>query len=445
MDFPLPPVGEGLFEVELIRWLVRPGEAVSRGQGLAEVMSDKATMEVPAPFAGTIKTLAATPGTKVKVGQIVLSYEPVGELVGGAAVGGLASRERERPEESNSGRGGSGGVNPTPRTDPGSPKQAPGSPAARPTASNGHTSSAKLPAAAPSIRILARKLGIDLARVHGSGPGGRILIDDLTPLLRPKAAVADTPATSSRTDTSRLDLGVAGTRRKLVGLRRKIAEHMIEAKKQIPHYSYIDECDMTDLVRLRHQLRDPLADTGVKLTYLAFFVKAAARALKDVPMVNSSYDAAAGEVVLHDRYNIGVAVAAPNGLIVPVIKEADKKDLAAVASEIARLSTDAKTGKSKLEDLKGGTFTVTSVGGIGGLISTPIINYPEAGILGVGKVVKRPVYDANGDLKPADIVYLSFSFDHRIVDGAVGAAFGNAVLRYLQAPALLLLPEKTGG
>jgi pyruvate dehydrogenase E2 component (dihydrolipoamide acetyltransferase)/2-oxoisovalerate dehydrogenase E2 component (dihydrolipoyl transacylase) len=220
---------------------------------------------------------------------------------------------------------------------------------------------------------------------------------------------------------------------------------MVEAKRHIPHYSYIDECDLTDLVRLRSQLRDPLAKAGVKLTYLAFFVKAAARALKDVPMVNSTFDEPAGEVVLHDKYHIGVAVAAPNGLIVPVVKDADKKDLLAIAVEIDRLSTEAKAGKSRLEDLKGSTFTVTSVGGIGGLVSTPIINYPEVGIMGVGKVVKRPVYDANGNLRPADIIFLSFSFDHRVVDGAVGAAFGNAVIRYLHAPALLLLPEKAGG
>jgi pyruvate dehydrogenase E2 component (dihydrolipoamide acetyltransferase)/2-oxoisovalerate dehydrogenase E2 component (dihydrolipoyl transacylase) len=294
--------------------------------------------------------------------------------------------------------------------------------------------------------MLARKFNIDLARVRGSGPGGRILVDDLAPLLRPKAGPADRPAPAATgTDTSKLDLGVAGTRQKLVGLRRKIAEHMVEAKNKIPHYSYIDECDITDLVRLRAQLRDPLAAAGVKLTYLAFFVKAVARALREVPIVNSSYDEPAGEVVLHDRYHIGVAVAAPNGLIVPVVKDADRRDVYAIATEIDRLSTDAKSGKSRLEDLKGGTFTVTSIGGIGGLISTPIINHPEVGILGVGKVVKRPVYDARGELKPADVVYLSFSFDHRIVDGAVGVAFGNAVLRYLQAPALLLLPEKTGG
>jgi pyruvate dehydrogenase E2 component (dihydrolipoamide acetyltransferase)/2-oxoisovalerate dehydrogenase E2 component (dihydrolipoyl transacylase) len=294
--------------------------------------------------------------------------------------------------------------------------------------------------------MLARKLGVDLTRIRGTGPAGRILIDDLAPYLRPKVGVADKPSPAATgTDTSKLDFGIAGTRQKLLGLRRRIAEHMVEAKHRIPHYSYIDECDLTDLVRLRAQLRDPFAAAGVKLTYLAFFVKAAARALKDVPIVNSTFDEAVGEIILHDHYNVGVAVAAPNGLLVPVIKDVDKKDLSAVALEIDRLSAEAKAGKSHLEDLKGGTFTVTSVGGIGGLISTPIINHPEVGIMGVGKVVKRPVYTANGDLRPADIVFLSFSFDHRIVDGAVGAAFGNAVLRYLQAPALLLLPEKVGG
>jgi pyruvate dehydrogenase E2 component (dihydrolipoamide acetyltransferase)/2-oxoisovalerate dehydrogenase E2 component (dihydrolipoyl transacylase) len=299
--------------------------------------------------------------------------------------------------------------------------------------------------------MLARKLGVDLSRVRGSGPHGRILMDDLTPYFAPpasangaKTAHAPAPAASG-TDTSKLDFGVAGTRVKLVGMRRKIAEHMVEAKRHIPHYSYIDECDLSDVVRLRAQLREPLAHAGVKLTYLAFFVKAVARALKEVPIVNSSFEEAPGEVVLHDRYNIGVAVAAPNGLIVPVVKDADRKDVPTIAADIERLSADAKAGRSKIEDLRGGTFTVTSIGGIGGLMSTPIINYPEVGIMGVGKVVKRPVYDARGELKPADVVYLSFSFDHRVVDGAIGAAFGNVVMRYLQSPALLLLPEKAGG
>ncbi len=484
MDFPLPPVGEGLIEVELVRWLVRPGDAIARGQGLAEVMSDKASMEVPSPFAGTITALVATPGTKVQVGQTILSYNAVGEAAGdgsrpapapareevpASAPTGIETSEQIRRESarteyaapklaaqsaSASARRDAGlvtGQQTTPHTaarggskdtPPGtSEKRTGGGPSNDP-----NDQSAPQPPAAPSVRMLARKLGVDLARVRGSGPHGRIVLDDLTPYLAPKPSNGvRPPAGTSGTDTSKFDFGVAGTRQKLIGLRRKIAEHMVESKRHIPHYSYIDECDMTDVVRLRNQLREPLAKAGVKLTYLAFFVKAVSRALKEVPIVNSTFDETAGEVVLHDKYNIGVAVAAPNGLIVPVVKDTDKKDVATIATDIERLSNDAKAGKSKIDDLRGSTFTVTSIGGIGGLISTPIINHPEVGIMGVGKVVKRPVYDASGALRPADIVYLSFSFDHRVLDGAIGAAFGNAVMRYLHSPALLLLPEKLGG
>jgi pyruvate dehydrogenase E2 component (dihydrolipoamide acetyltransferase)/2-oxoisovalerate dehydrogenase E2 component (dihydrolipoyl transacylase) len=422
MDFPLPPVGEGLYEVELVRWLVRPGDAVSRGQGLAEVMSDKATMEIPAPFAGTVSGLSATPGSKISVGQVVLTYNPVGEANGEPAGDGRREPAAEGRVATASARPDNGnGV----------------------VANAAAPSPARMPPAAPSVRLLARKFGIDLAAVRGTGPHGRILLDDLAPLLSPRGDGPAKPGPAP--ETPKLDLGTAGTTVPLIGLRRKIAEHMVAAKRTIPHYSYIDECDLTDLVRLRGQLRDPFARGGVKLTYLAFFVKAVARTLKEVPIVNSTFDEAAGQIRLHDRYHVGIATATPGGLVVPVVKDADQKDLAAIAGEIERLSGDAKAGRSRLDDLKGGTFTVTSVGNIGGLISTPIVNHPEVGIMGVGKVVKRPVYDDAGNLRPADIVYLSFSFDHRIVDGAVGAVFGNAVLRQLQAPARLLLPEALRG
>jgi 2-oxoisovalerate dehydrogenase E2 component (dihydrolipoyl transacylase) len=430
MEFPLPQLGEGLYEVELVRWLVKPGEAVTRGQPLMEVMSDKATMEVPAPFAGTVTDIAAEPGRKIKVGQVVLRYDAEG---GGPSPEPPAERGGEEtrtvappPPRSGEGAGGRGS----------SPNGPNGHPAAEPPA--------RLPAAAPSVRHLARKLGIDLARVRGSGPAGRVLLEDLNPYLARKSG-GEPAAPVARSDAAGLDLGVAGTRVKLLGLRRRIAEHMVAAKKAAPDYSYIDECDITDLVRLRVQLKDTLGKAGVRLTYLPFFVKAAARALKEVPVVNCTYDEAAEEMVLHDRYNIGVAVATPQGLIVPVIKDADRKDVAAIATEIDRLSADCRAGRPKLDDLKGGTFTVTSIGGIGGLISTPILNHPEVGILGIGKVVRRPVYDSHGNLRPADLVYLSFTFDHRIVDGAIGAVFGNAVIKHLQNPASLLLPERLGG
>lgn len=428
MDFELPPVGEGLYEVELIRWLVKPGDHVKPGQGMLEVMSDKATMEVPSRFHGVIGELKAVEGSKIKVGQHILTYsESSGEPVT-VANQPVLQKSNAKAESAAATPVAAGAAAATSVLSP-------------PT--SGVRSRMQSVAAAPSVRHLARKLGVDLGAIRGSGPAGRILLDDLAPFLKPRSNGVEAPTTRQHgTDVSKLDIGVAGTRVKLAGMRRKIAERMVASVRAIPHYSYMDEFDSSELVKLRNQLRDPLAQAGVKLTYLAFFVKAVARALKDIPIVNSTFHEETQEIILHDRYHIGIAVAAPSGLIVPVIHDADRRDLFNIANEIERLSNDAKANRSKLEDLRGGTFTITSVGGIGGLISTPIINHPEVGILGVGKVVKRPVYDQHGRLRPADIIFLSFSFDHRIVDGAVGAAFGNAVLKHLSNPAALLLPEK---
>ena len=409
MDFHLPEHGEGVYEAELVAWLVKEGEAVKRGQALMEVLTDKATMEVPAPFAGTVTAVLAHPGDQVKVGDVVLTYTPAGQAAEAPAVPVKA----EAPARA---------LEPAPSNGPTAPPRL-----------------ADLPIkAAPSVRYLARKLGINLTQVHGSGPGGRILLDDLSDRLRtasPDGSVKPAPA------EPRPDYGTPGTRVKLHGVRRKIAEHMVLAKRTIPHYSYVDECDVTELVRVREGLRETYARAGVKLTYLAFIVKAVVKALQEVPVVNASLDEQAGEIVLHDRYHIGVAVATPGGLLVPVVRDADRKGLADVAREIERLSQEARAGRARLEDLRGGTFTVTSIGSVGGLISTPVINHPEVGILGVGKVVKRPVYDDAGNLRPADLVYLSFSFDHRVLDGAVGAVFGNAVIRHLQNPLPLVVPE----
>lgn len=408
MDFRLPELGEGVYEAELVTWLVKPGDAVKRGQSLMEVMTDKASMEVPSPFIGTITDLNAEAGQQVKVGDVVLSFASDGQ-----------------------------GVQPAPAvTTTTVAAQETKAVAARAARTNGPAAVAATPRtvrAAPSVRLLARQLGVDLAQVRGSGPGGRVLVNDLSAYVRPAEGGPAKPA------ETRLDFGAPGERIKLQGLRRKIAEHMVQAKKTIPHYSYVDECEVTELVRLREALKEPMAQARVKLTYLAFVVKAVVAALKEVPIVNSTLDEAAGEIVLHDHYHIGVATATPQGLIVPVIHDADQKDVTELAREIERLSDVARSGKAKLEDLRGGTFTITSIGSIGGLMATPIINHPEVGIMAIGKIVKRPVYDRHGDLRPGDFLYLSFSFDHRVVDGAVGAVFGNAIIRRLQNPAVLLL------
>jgi 2-oxoisovalerate dehydrogenase E2 component (dihydrolipoyl transacylase) len=418
MDFRLPELGEGVYEAELVAWLVKPGETIKRGQTLMEVLTDKASMEVPAAFAGTIEAYQAEPGQKIKVGDVVLSYTPTGKADGASkSEDGRQRLEKAKPEA----------VSAASSTQ--------GMPHSRVQFAAGSTATAVK--AAPSVRLMARKLGIDLTRVRGSGPGGRILVEDLSSGVVPAGKeTRPTPAEPAP------NYGTAGTRIKLQGIRRRIAEHMVQSKRTIPHYTYVDECDVTEMVRLRESLREAYGRAGLKLTYLAFMVKAAVAALKEVPIVNSSLDEEAGEIVLHDHYHIGIAVATPNGLIVPVIHDADRKDLAQIARDIEQLSAAARAGKVRLEDLRGGTFTVTSVGGIGGLISTPVINYPEVAILGIGKVVKRPVYDAAGNVKPADLIYLSLSFDHRVVDGAIGAAFCNAMVQRLQNPAEMLLPGK---
>jgi pyruvate dehydrogenase E2 component (dihydrolipoamide acetyltransferase)/2-oxoisovalerate dehydrogenase E2 component (dihydrolipoyl transacylase) len=412
MNFALPELGEGVYEAEMVRWLVKPGDRVKRGQPLLEVMTDKATMEVPSPFSGIISDLRAKPGAQLKVGDVVLTYgggdgavEPPTKAAAQTSTPSVVS-----PISSSAGNGFRGMVRQY----------------------NGPEVPVK---AAPSVRLMARKLGIDINRVRGTGPKGRILIEDLATQV-PREST--TEAESQR--IVKPDYGIPGTRIKLNGLRRVTAERMVKSKTDIPHYSYVDECDVSELVHLRDGLRDAAIKTAAKVTYLAFFIKAVAAALREVPLVNATLDESAGEIVLHDRYNVGFAVATPNGLIVPVIHTADKKDLLQIASDIERLSSEARAAKAKLEDLRGGTFTVTSVGNIGGLFSTPIINPPEVGILGLGKVVKRPIFDAAGQVKAAEMIYLSFSFDHRVVDGAVGAAFGNAVIRQLRNPVALLLP-----
>lgn len=426
MEFKLPELGEGVYEAEAVRWLVKEGDAVKPGQTLLEVLTDKATMEVPAPFGGVVQKLLIEPGQKIEIGLPILEYDDKKGAPAKAPAKSEGEDKKSAPAKTEVEEKKSAPVKPAPKADA-KPKAA--APHPTPARDNGAATAATSVKAAPSVRLMARKLGIDLAQIHGSGPAGRVLIDDLA------GNVAHTSGSSAAPPA---DYGKPGTRIKFAGLRRKIAEYMVQSKQAIPHYTYVDECDVTDLVRLRESLKEPFAKKGAKLTYLAFFVKAVVAALKEVPVANASLDTEAGEIVLHDHYHIGIAVATPGGLILPVVRDADQKSLLEVAKEIERLSNDARQGKSQLDDLRGGTFSITSIGNIGGLFATPIIPQPQVGILGVGKIVKRPIYDEHGQIKPADMVYLSLGFDHRVLDGAVGAALGNAIIRQLQHPAALL-------
>ena len=420
LQFCLPPVGEGIVEVELVRWACAPGGTFQPGQILLEILSDKASMEVPAPFAGKVAEQLAQVGQRVKIGEALFTYYPHEARVAEAppAVSMLAPANGHAPAH-----------RPAPSRSAGLP-----------------------PAASPSVRRVARQLGIDLDQVAGSGPAGRILVRDLEERIAPRieaAAAQARPApadtTASKTAVSRDSFGKPGQHLPLSGIRQTIARRMLESKRAIPHYSYVDECDVTVLVQLREMLREPFSKRGLKLTYLAFMVMAAVRALKEVPMINSMLDEKAGEIVLHEGYHIGIATATRAGLIVPVLRDVNRMDLLTVAGELDRLAKQAKEGKTRRDDLGGSTFTISSIGGVGGLISTPIIHHPETAILAVGKIVKRPIYDDHGQLKAADMVYLSFSYDHRVIDGAVGAAFGNAVKMHLHHPAEMLLPLAEGG
>ncbi|MCS6975573.1 MAG: 2-oxo acid dehydrogenase subunit E2 [Gemmatales bacterium] len=429
MDYRLPELGEGIYEAELVAWRVQPGDSVRRGQSLAEVLTDKASMELPSSFIGVIESLKAAPGSRIKVGEVVLTYRPEAE----EEAADLSQAEESR--EGVSSARVSGGLTPSARLgEPAMPS--PVSRELREGTVIAVDTGAMRVKAAPSVRLMARQLGIDLTQIRGSGPGGRILISDLKAAIQPiQQPTAPRPAPSRQLP----DFGKPGTRIKFQGVRRRIAEHMVLSKRTIPHFGYVDEADVTQLVRLRESLKEPLAERGIRLTYLAFIVKAVVGALKDVPIVNATLDEEGQEIVLHDHYHIGFAVAAPQGLLVPVVRDADRKGLFDLAREIEKLTEDVRANRIRPEDLRGGTFTVTSIGSFGGLISTPIIPHPQVGIVGVGKIVKRPVYDQNLNIVPADIVYLSFSFDHRVLDGAAATAFGNALIRRLQNPATLLL------
>jgi pyruvate/2-oxoglutarate dehydrogenase complex dihydrolipoamide acyltransferase (E2) component len=398
MDFRLPELGEGVYEAEMTRWLVSVGDQVTPSQGLLEVLTDKATMEVPSPFAGVVSELAAEPGQQLKVGQVVLRYD---SLEGGTP----AEKPKEKPAK------------PAPDA---KKLETVTVPATKPAAPATAVKAAPVKAA-PAVRQMARKLGIDLATIRGTGPEGRVLVEDL-------------PSKKPITGNGSVEFGTPGSRIKLQGVRRKIAEHMVQSKRSVPHYSYVDECDVSELVRARVGLRDAFAARGVKLTYLAFVARAVAMALRDVPMVNATYEESTEELVLSDRYDLGIAVATPAGLMVPVLRDALGRSLFELARDLERLGADARSGKLRLEDLKGGSFTITSIGNYGGLFATPIIHQPQVGIMAMGRIVRRPIFDAQERVVPADMVYLSFSFDHRVIDGAVGATFGNAVMKHLTNP-----------
>ena len=429
-EFKLPDIGEGVHEGEIVKWLVKEGDTVKEDQPLVEVMTDKATVEIPSPKAGTVLKLMYKEGEVAKVGTVLVTIGAAGETAPAPAAKTVVA-----PAAQSAMAAAATIVAPPPKTTNATvPTTVPG---ARVLAT-------------PATRKLARELGIDILLVTGTGPGGRVTDEDLrkfaaggastktpvapTPSPMPSTAPKPTPAPVA----SGISMDGREERMPLRGIRKKMSERMHQSKTTAAHFTYVDEIDMTELVKLREQMK-PLTDKkNIKLTYLPFIVKACVAALKEMPLLNASLDDAKGEIVLKKYYNIGIAAATDEGLVVPVVKEADRKSLVEIAADIERLAKTAREGKLQLHDIQGGTFTITSLGAMGGLFATPIVNYPEVAILGVHEIKKRPVV-RESEIVVRDIMLLSLSFDHRIVDGYTGAGFCKKVQSYLENPNLLFL------
>jgi pyruvate dehydrogenase E2 component (dihydrolipoamide acetyltransferase) len=427
-EFKLPDIGEGVIEGEVVRWLVKSGEAVTVDQPLVEVMTDKATVVIPSPKAGKVAELRGAEGGMVKVHDTLVVLE-VGE--GGSA--------EPAPKK--------GAAVPPPM-----PADAVVSAVAQTNGQSRPVAVAAVPPppsnaehlrATPVTRKVAADLGLNLASVTGTGPGGRILKADV--LAAGGASAARAPAqapapASGPAPVARIVARTEDERIPIRGIRKRIAENMQRSKRTAAHFTFVEEVDCTRLVELRNRINEAQAKTpgAAKLSFLPFIVKAVIEGLKRYPVLNASVDDEKNELVIKHHYNLGIAASTPDGLIVPVIHDADQRSLRELAQEITRLADDARTAKSRLEDLRGGTFTITSLGPIGGLFATPVINHPEVAILGVHKMRPTPVV-RDGQIVAREIMYLSCAFDHRVIDGSVGAQFTYEVIKYLETPELLML------
>jgi pyruvate dehydrogenase E2 component (dihydrolipoamide acetyltransferase) len=392
-DFKLPDLGEGVTEAEIERWLVAEGDEVADDDPLVEVITDKATVEIPSPFSGLVTRIHVDAGEVVPVGTVLVTIGDGAEPVAAPAQrAGIA--EEEAPEA------GAGEVKAT-----------------------------------PPVRRLARSLGVDLATVTPSGPGGRVVREDVEAAAGQRGD-EDVPAEKAPDQGARAHVEAGERRVPLRGIRRTIAERMTTSHRAIPPVTHVEECDVTELDATRRSANE--ATAAPRVTFLPFVVKAVVVALTEHPALNSSLDEDAGEIVFHDRFDIGIAVDTPDGLVVPVVKGADTKAVRALAAEIEDLATRARAGRLTPGELGGGTFTVTSPGAFGGLMATPIIMHPQAGILGVHRAVERPVV-RDGQIAIRKIMNLSVTFDHRILDGLTAARFAMRVAHLLEHPALMWL------
>ena len=414
----MPDIGEGIAQVELVEWFVKVGDVIAEDQVVADVMTDKATVEIPSPVSGKVLALGGQPGEVMAVGSELIRIEVEG----------------------------SGNHVDTPQTKPAEPAPAPvkaeAKPEARleaqPQATTRHTAAPIVPReahdkplASPAVRKRALDAGIELRYVHGSGPAGRILHEDLDAFIsKPQTSAGQAPGGyGKRTDSEQVPV---------IGLRRKIAQRMQDAKRRVAHFSYVEEIDVTNLEALRQQLNAKHGDSRGKLTLLPFLVRAMVVALRDFPQINATYDDEAQVITRHGAVHVGIATQGDNGLMVPVLRHAEAGSLWSNASEIARVAHAARNNKATREELSGSTITLTSLGALGGIVSTPVVNTPEVAIVGVNRMVERPMV-IDGQIVVRKMMNLSSSFDHRVVDGMDAALFIQAVRGLLEQPACLFV------
>ncbi|TRY25113.1 2-oxo acid dehydrogenase subunit E2 [Brevibacillus sp. LEMMJ03] len=453
--FRLPELGEGIHEGEIVKWHVKPGDTVEEDQVIMEVQNDKAVVEVPSPVKGKVLELKVTEGTVSVVGDPLIEFEVEGELPnlpdhGHGEAPAAAEPAKEDKMEPGCDIGSQVSANANQPLD---------TPLAQATATAAPVDR-KHVLATPSVRKYAREKGVQLALVPGTGKLGRITREDVDRFLAGGAAApaqaqaaqaqAEAVAPAAQAPTGVQQAAAAPTvhytaqageveeRVPLKGIRKAIAKAMVKSAYTAPHVTIFDEVDVTDLVAMRKEAKPLAEERGVKLTYLPFIVKAVVAGLKKFPELNASIDDEKQEIVYKKYYNIGIATSTDDGLVVPVVKAADRKSIFEIAGEIGELAKKARERKATSDELKGSTFSITNIGSAGGMFFTPIINYPEVAILGVGRISEKPVVK-NGEIVVGQVLSLSLSFDHRLIDGEPAQRFVNYVKQLLENPTLLVM------
>lgn len=414
-EFKLPDIGEGVVEGEIVKWLVNEGDTVEEDQPLVEVMTDKATVTIPSPKKGKIVERIGAEGDIVEVHAVLVKIEEAG--------GATAKQPEKKPEEK-----------------PEQKPEAKTAPEQKPAAKPADRGDEKV-LATPVTRRIAREMDVDLREVQGTGPQGRVLKKDVlafTEQEAPAPAPAARPSAPAPVAAPSVSVARADERMPLRGLRKAIFKKMTQSEQFAVPFTYVDEVDMTALVELRERVNKQLAAEGQKLTFLPFITKALIAALRKFPHLNAHMDEQAQELIVKHAYNIGIGVATDAGLTVAVVHDAAGRSIRGIGQEIDRLATAARDNKLSMQELSGGTFTITSLGKDGGMFATPVINHPEVAILGIHKIEARPVV-IDRQIVIRDRMYMSCSFDHRIIDGHVGAAFVSEIKRLLESPDLLFI------